>query len=169
MQTNSFGKKWLAAVTTFLSLALLAACGGGGGDSTTDPNAGLPYFEVYGAAAGDYNMTTSGHTLIGTSDTGNDFNVSGYDRFIIYAPASSSKILFDAIALDSTWVESQAGNEYALYTRSMDPTTGDWATNDVCIEGAPDGNTMENELGHDAYFGFTTNGASNLHIYVYVP
>jgi hypothetical protein len=37
---------------------------------------------------------------------------------------------------------------------------------DNCIEGPPDGITMENIVGSDAYYGFTTTGASTLTVYI---
>jgi hypothetical protein len=111
-------------------------------------------------------MTTSGHTFIGTSNDGNSFNTAGYQRFVLYVPSSSSRILFDAIGLDSQWVESNIGDAYALYTSNMNPTGSSWAVSDTYIEGAPDGNTMENSAGTDAYFGFTTYDASTLVVHV---
>lgn len=123
------------------------------------------YYEVYGAQAGDYTLTTTGHQLLGTSNSSNTFNVSGYGRFIIYVPPSSSKILFDAFGLDSGWVNSAPGTEYAHYTSNMNHTGGTWS-DDSFIEGPPDSDTMENTLGQHSYYGFSTLGASTLAVYV---
>jgi hypothetical protein len=120
------------------------------------------YYELYGAQSGDYNLSTAGHTLIGTSKNGNTFDVEGYDRFIIYVPDTSSKILFDAIGLDSGWVYSQPGDEYAHYTSNMIPIENI----DPSMEGPPDGITIENIVGLSAYYGFTTYGASMLTVYI---
>jgi len=125
-----------------------------------------PYYEIYGAQAGDYKKTRAGHKLLGTSNSGNIFNTTGYSRFILYVPSSSSKILFDAIGLGTGWVDSQPGAEYAHYTSDMIPTGSSWEMSDSFIEGAPDGNTMENVPGIDAYYGFSTKGASTLTIYL---
>ncbi len=127
---------------------------------------GSGYYEIYGAQAGDYTLSKTGHQLIGTSNSGNSFNVSGYSRFILYVPPTSSMILFDAIGLDAGWVNSQAGAEYGHYTNNMNPTGSSWAQGDSCIEGSADEITMENTVGSNSYYGFTTNGASILTVYI---
>jgi hypothetical protein len=133
----------------------------------TKRSTGYAYYEIYGARAGDYTLTTSGHPLIGSSKYGNSFNVAGYARFILYVPSTSAKILFDAIGLGTEWVNSQSGAEYAHYANTMmNPTNGTWSQGDRCIEGAPDGITMENTVGSDAYYGFSTNATSTLTVYV---
>ena len=136
-------------------------------DTTMDVVFQIGYYEIYGAQASDYNLTTTGHQLIGTSSSGNVFNVTGYSRFILYVPSTSPKILFDAIGLDSGWVNSQPGLEYAHHTNgNMNPTGSTWQQGDSAIEGIPDGVTMENTVGSDAYYGFTTNGATTLTVYI---
>ncbi len=127
---------------------------------------GAYYYEIYGAQAGDYSMTKTGHQLIGTSKSGNTFDMSGYSRFILYVPPSSSKILFDAIGLSTGWVNSQHGLEYAHHGSNMNPTGSTWAQGDSYIEGPPDGLTIENNAGSHAYYSFTMNGATTLTIYV---
>jgi len=123
------------------------------------------YYEIYGAQAGDYDLTTGGRQLIGNSSSGNTFNVTGYARFILYVPSTSSTIRFDAIGLDSNWVNSTGDIEYTHYTWNINPTGSTWASGDSCIEGPPDGITMENTPGYAGYYGFTTMGASLLTVY----
>ena len=137
------------------------------GLASRQPVVGSGYYEIYGAQAGDYALSKTGHQLIGTSQSGNSFNVSGYSRFILYVPPTSSKILFDAIGLGAGWVDSQPGAEYAHYTSNMNLTGGSWAQDgDSWVEGPPDGRTMENTVGSDSYYGFTTNGATTLTVYI---
>jgi hypothetical protein len=152
---------------------LVATMDDGGGGSNlmifTKGNQAGPggsYYEIYGAQQGDYELTHICRPLLGTSLGGNSFNVSGYQRFILYVPAASSKILFDAIGLGAGWLYSMDGSEYAHYERNICPTGGSWEQNDSCIEGAPDGITMENTPGRNSYYGFSTKGASTLEVYV---
>lgn len=132
------------------------------------------YFEVYGSTKKtDISLTTEGHHLIGTSDSGTAFDVSQYDRFIIYVPSSSGRIQFDAIGLDDQWVDSKPGPMYAHSTSHFRPT-GAAITHphplglkgDHYIEGPPDGITLENMVGSDAYYSFSTLSASKMTVYV---
>ncbi|NCO35091.1 MAG: hypothetical protein GW893_14685 [Armatimonadetes bacterium] len=128
---------------------------------------GNSYYEVYGAPVGDYSLTTHGHTLLGTSNGGTTFDVSHFGRFILYIPSGSGRILFDAIGLDDHWVESQPGPEYAHYTSNLNPTNCSWTQcGDWYIEGPPDGKTIENGVGRDAYYGFSTLGATAMTVYL---
>lgn len=139
------------------------------------------YFEVYGKSAGDFAMSTSG-TLLGTSQTAPftvsggqvifDFNVSGYQRFVIYVPETSQEIHLDAVLFDNNhWLNSTSGIEGVHRSSNYNPanTNCEWnVTGAQCpyntpglafdgyVEGEPDGITIVNDLGHEAYYGYST-------------
>jgi len=125
------------------------------------------YFEVYGAHAGDYTYTIEdlNHPLLGTSDDGNVFDVSGYERFIIHVPKTECAVLFDAFGLDAGWVYSYPGPEGCHYTSNMEASNGAADPADSTIEGPPDGETMENITCKHGFYNFTTSGASFLTVY----
>jgi hypothetical protein len=156
------------AVLCFAIVVGSNACGGGGkSDPQTNGGNNGPYYEIYGAHTGDTTITTTGHAYLGSSNTGSVFNVSGYGRFILYVPSTSSKILFDAFGLGAYWPNSTADHEYAHYTINMNPTGTTWDQGgDTCIEGPPDGRTMENTVGADSYYGFSTYNTSTLTVYI---
>lgn len=123
-----------------------------------------PYYEVYGAMAGDYNLNTS-HTLIGTSEDGNTFDMTGYDRFIIHVPAYSGPVQLDALGLGSGWVDSGPLAEYTHYSANFAPPDGDWI-DDSYIEGQPDGRFIINNEAENAYYSFTMDGVTTLTVYL---
>ena len=101
-------------------------------------------YGIYGAMAGDYKLTYVNHTLIATSD----------------------KQLFDAIGLDSSWVNSSPGDEYAHYSSNVNPTNSSWQEGESYIEGSPDGFTIENTVGQESYYSFSTMRATTMIVYV---
>ncbi len=123
------------------------------------------YYEVYGAAAGDYDLTIEGHDLLGNSISGHSFSVTGYDRFIIYVPASTDLMYFDAIGLDDQWVDSGPDPELTHHSINMYPTTGNWS-DDSFIESLPDGRAITNSEGIDSFYGFSTLGANTMTVYL---
>ena len=123
------------------------------------------YYEVYGfldpCISGELDISVL--PLLGTSNQGNVFDVSGFSRFVIHVPATSPKILFDAIQLDNQWVDSFPGCEGSHVSYYFNTTSGSF---DNAIEGPPDSVTIENVVGRDASYSFSTLGASKMTVYI---
>ena len=148
-------------------------------------NSSLPsgiYYEVYGAMVGDYRRTTSGRDLLGTSDGGSVFNISGYDRFIIYVPSTSDKVKLDYMEVTfngvSEPIHTDEGIEYALHTSNFYwPHEFNCNLGELCtVDGVKqalsfysalgDGVYIESRTGDPSYINFTTRGADYMRVYL---
>ncbi|UOK43055.1 MULTISPECIES: hypothetical protein [Flavobacterium] len=139
------------------------------------------YFEVYGKHKGDFGFNTNG-TLLGTSASAQktisgghiifNFNVSGYERFVIYVPSTSQKIYVDAVLFDDEhWLNSTVGVEGMHRSQNFNPanTSCNWADSgtqcpynsggypfDGYVENGPDNITITNDLGETAFYNYST-------------
>lgn len=146
------------------------------------------YYEIYGMQEGDFRNSISGRTLIGTSDGGNVFNVSGFGRFILFVPANSSRVFVDAIRFskpfpEDPWLASAPGEEFFHRDDGFNPYaddasctwTGDCLLFDAenmpfitqgesFIEGQPDNYAIASTVGENSYYQFSTYGTSTMRV-----
>ncbi len=140
------------------------------------------YFEVYGTQAGNFNLENKG-TLLGTSAstpgilTGGhlvfEFNVSGYQRFVLYVPSTSQKIYLDAVLFDdSHWLDSWDHTELSHRSMNFNPSNPSCAWNspstscpyggpyyDGFVEDEADNITINSTPGVGSYYGYSTRKA----------
>jgi len=79
------------------------------------------YFEVYGTTADDTSYTTSDSTYIGSSRSGNVFNIEGYERVKIYIPPSSGTVRVESLTLAKGGLSNSfiTSESEPFYTSSM--------------------------------------------------
>lgn len=148
------------------------------------------YYEIYGMQEGDFRNSISGRTLIGTSAGGNVFRVEGFDRFILFVPANSSRVFVDAIRFSKPfpefpWLESAPGEEFFHRDDGFSPYADDasctWTTDCVAfdaenmpfilpgesfIEGEPDDYAIASTVGENSYYQFSTFGTNVMQVFL---
>lgn len=144
---------------------------------------------VYGAFAGDLVLAPKATKLLSTDQANGvvsgsymtyTVNVSGFNRFVLEVPETSTSVQLDAIRFgkgtSGWWLESTAGNteeinrEFRHTDSNFKPAKAgcEWGYfsppkpscpgfyGDEWVEGAPDGTSIRSEHGKNAYYGFST-------------
>lgn len=150
------------------------------------PPEGL-YFEVYGMEAGDYENRVSGRDLIGTSQGGVVFDVSAYDRFLIFVPESADQLFIDAVGYENgtqEWLDSIPGDEFVHRENGFDPFSSNpdcgWdggcvmtneansfsASGEDFVEREPDDYAIASTPGENSYYQYSTFDADSMRVYL---
>ena len=138
--------------------------------------------------AGDYDNTVEGRDLIGTSDGGLNFDVSDYDRFLIYVPAGTDRVFLDAVGFQNgsqPWLDSIEGDEYMHRGEDFEPYSAnpDCSWDGGCVMGdgegyqyttvgedyverAPDRYAIASNPEYDSYYQYSTFGADSMRLYL---
>ncbi len=142
---------------------------------------GESYFEVYGAMDGASLFSTSGHQLLGTSNSGNTFDLTGYNYAIFYIPPQPNKVFIDqmrTVDVDSAPFDEvpAAGGTWDFDVTHPDPdctfilenrpkcfveteTFSGYMSSSVFFLDEFDGLTWESQVDNPAYWSGPVGGA----------